>query len=138
MEEQHTAPDAEAAASTHPDRWRVIRDLIVFQVKLALDGMRDVLLSPISLFLGIYGLLFGGRNPGKHFYRLCHLGHHTDRWINLFGAAETTVTTGASSDEWIEHAEKALREKYPGGGIVPNTRDAADNLLDATNKSDKN
>ena len=37
-----TSPDAEP-------RWTLLRDVFVFQVKLAVDAARDVLLSPISL-----------------------------------------------------------------------------------------
>ncbi|MFQ5982911.1 MAG: hypothetical protein ACE5KS_06010 [Woeseiaceae bacterium] len=32
-----------------PDRWVLIRDVAVFQVKLLFDGLRDVLFVPISL-----------------------------------------------------------------------------------------
>ena len=36
-----------------PGRWTLIRDVAVFQVKLVFDGMRDVVLLPISLIAGI-------------------------------------------------------------------------------------
>lgn len=64
----------------------VARDIAVFQVKLFVDGLRDVLLSPTSLVLGLIGLLISKR-PGEPFYRLLRAGRATDSWIDLFGDA---------------------------------------------------
>ncbi len=97
-----------------PGRRAVIRDLAVFQFKLAVDGVLDILLSPMSLALGIYGLIFGGAEPGRYFYRLMNLGHRTDRWINLFGAADRRVPGEPSADELIRQMEKMLRDRYEG------------------------
>ena len=42
-----------------PDRWTLIRDILVLQLKLVVDGMRDFILVPISLIVGIASLLKG-------------------------------------------------------------------------------
>ena len=34
--------------SDHPDRWTLLRDLAVLQVKLLVDGFRDLVLVPAS------------------------------------------------------------------------------------------
>ncbi len=70
-----------------PDRWTLIRDLAVFQVKLLFDGFRDLLLLPISLIAGFVSLIKGGRTPSSEFYDLLKLGRRSEHWINLFGAA---------------------------------------------------
>jgi hypothetical protein len=64
--------------ATDSGRWELIRDLVGFQFKLALDGLRDLLLSPVSIVIAMYGLFFGGDRPGKHFYSLLHWGHKTE------------------------------------------------------------
>jgi hypothetical protein len=39
--------------SDYPDRWTLLRDLAVLQVKLLVDGFRDLVLVPASLIAGI-------------------------------------------------------------------------------------
>ena len=33
-------------------RWQAIRDLLVFQLKIFLDGMKDIVLAPLGLVAG--------------------------------------------------------------------------------------
>lgn len=69
-------------------RFSVFRDVVVFQVKLVVDGLRDVLLSPLSIFAALIDLLIPGDDGGKRFYSVVRFGRRTERWINLFGAAD--------------------------------------------------
>jgi len=69
-------------------RFPVLRDVIVFQVKLLVDGMRDVLLSPASIIAAFIDLLVPGDDGGKRFYSIVYFGRRTERWINLFGMAD--------------------------------------------------
>jgi hypothetical protein len=70
------------------NRFGVFRDVVVFQVKLLVDGLRDVLLSPISIAAALIDLLIPGDDGGKRFYSVVHFGRRTEQWINLFGAAD--------------------------------------------------
>lgn len=68
-------------------RWTLIRDIAVFQGKLIVDGLRDLVLVPASLIAGIMSLASGSDGqPGTQFYRLLGVGKNSERWINLFGA----------------------------------------------------
>lgn len=111
-----------------PGRWRLVRDLLAFQFKLLLDGMRDVLLSPISIAAALIGLMTSRDNPGKHFYRLLKVGHDSDRWINLFGTHDGVA--GPSSDDLVRHAESLVKTELEKGGIVSGLKDHTDNVLD--------
>ena len=42
-----------------PDRWTLIRDIGVLQVKLLVDGFRDLLLVPTSIIAGIWSIVGG-------------------------------------------------------------------------------
>ncbi len=77
--EQATGEPQEAL----PGRWRLLRDAAAFQVKLVVDGMRDVMLSPLSLIAAIAGLALGRH---EWFYDLLQLGRRSERWIDLFSA----------------------------------------------------
>jgi hypothetical protein len=69
-------------------RFPVLRDVIVFQAKLLVDGLRDLLLSPLSIVAALIDLLVPGDDGGKRFYGVVRFGRRTERWINLFGAAD--------------------------------------------------
>lgn len=68
-------------------RFPVFRDVVVFQFKLLVDGLRDVLISPLSILAAIVDLLVPGDDGGKRFYAVVRFGRRTEEWINLFGAA---------------------------------------------------
>lgn len=79
---QHSEP---LAPETHADQGvgGVIRRTIIFQIRLAADGLRDLLLSPICIIAALLGL-FNPRNPGWALDILMAMGRRSDRWINLF------------------------------------------------------
>lgn len=69
-------------------RFPVFRDVIVFQGKLLVDGLRDLVLSPVSLVAALVDLVVPGDDGGKRFYAVVRFGRRTEEWINLFGAAD--------------------------------------------------
>ena len=76
-----TALDAE------PPVGRVVfRDLIIFQIKLFLDGVGDLILAPLSLFAFALDLI-PGRRMGGLFYRVLRFGERWDRWLSLYRPA---------------------------------------------------
>jgi len=93
-------------------RFPVFRDVIVFQAKLLVDGLRDLLLSPVSIVAAMIDLLVPGDDGGKRFYRVVRFGRRTERWINLFGAADARdpdkAPTGA--DELLDELEGLMRD----------------------------
>ena len=56
------------------DRWDLIRDIAVLQVKLVVDGLRDFILVPISLVAGFISVFRAGDPSGNEFYNLLKLG----------------------------------------------------------------
>jgi hypothetical protein len=66
----------------------VLRDLVIFQVKLALDGLKDLALSPLAIGAAALDIIAPGEKVGHRFYGVMRLAEKLDRWLNLFGAAE--------------------------------------------------
>ena len=93
MSEPHNHVDEEPLPDR--DRVQVLRDVVVFQLKLVVDGLRDLVLIPTAGFIGVYSALVS-RKPGEPFYRLMRAGHATERWIDLFGEA---YPQGEAEDE---------------------------------------
>ena len=63
---------------------RALRHLVVFQIKLALDAVRDVALSPISIFVFILDVVRKPKVEDSLYLRLMSAGRQSDRIINLF------------------------------------------------------
>lgn len=115
------------------DRWHLIRDAVQFQIKLAIDGMRDVILMPLSAFGAILSL-FGVRDTPFEFYNIVRWGKRTERAINLFGAAkplpeDTQFSQAASVDSLLARVESLVVEQYRKGGITAQAKDAIDRAL---------
>ena len=119
------APAPSPAPTVHTSRLQLIWDVTLFQFKLAADGLRDVLLSPISIIMAILGLVAGGDDPHQYFRRLQRFGRRTEIWINLFGlhshrrgtsdemvdGIRERVFTEATSNPWLSRAAGRLNEK---------------------------
>lgn len=71
--------------SSSKQRWHLIRESIKFQIKLALDALRDLLLSPVAILCTLLDLMKGNSKDQGYFQRLMLWGHNTDHWLNLFG-----------------------------------------------------
>lgn len=91
-------------------RRRVIRDVSRFQLKLMLDALRDLIMSPWSLVAGAIDVVKAGRQEPEHFAEVIRAGRKTEEWIDLWdhGKEQETAST-ASVDSVIERLEEALR-----------------------------
>lgn len=140
---QHNLPEP----VQHPDRWTLIRDILVLQFKLVVDGVRDFLLVPASLIVGIVSL-FSSKDgkPGPQFYRLLGVGKRSEQWINLFGAyrhsPESISSRGnpadANIDDFVNRMESLVVEEYKRGGVTAQTKKLIDDTLDAIQRRARN
>jgi hypothetical protein len=93
-------------------RFPVFRDVLLFQGKLLVDGLRDLVLSPISIGAALVDLLVPGDDGGKRFYSVVRFGRRTERWINLFGAADRhdPDISPQGVDVLVEELERIVRD----------------------------
>jgi hypothetical protein len=93
-------------------RFPVFRDVVVFQAKLLVDGLRDLLISPVSVLAALVDLLIPGDDGGKRFYAVVRFGRRTEEWINLFGAAgpEGPKSAPTGLDVLFNELEEKLRD----------------------------
>ena len=125
-----------------PDRWTLIRDIVVLQVKLVFDGFRDLILVPISLIVGVVSLLKAGNASGSEFYELLRMGRRSERWINLFGAAERVYGPAVADDrfpaedidEMVSRVESFVIDEYRSGGVTRQAKEKLDRALDSLHK----
>ena len=94
----------------------LIRDFLIFQLKLVLDGFKDVSLFWAGLGAVVIDLFFGGKRR-RIFYKVMRLGERIDLWLNLHGAITRADESGdglfggskAGSDSLIGQIEQAVR-----------------------------
>jgi hypothetical protein len=110
-------------------RWELIWKVIVFQIKLVLDGFRDLVLSPLSIIAAVLGVLASPNNPGYFFTRLLNWGRQTEKWINLFDQ-HSADDEDKSIDDYICHIETAIRRDHERGGVSASTQQKVDAILD--------
>ncbi len=96
-----------------------LRHLLVFQLKLALDALRDLALSPLSI--GVF-VLDAVRKPAPEdslYVKLMGLGRRSDRMINLFGeysdAGDYTVDRAVTDMEKALAARREERAEHGNG-----------------------
>ena len=119
-------------------RWVLLRDIGVLQVKLLVDGLRDLLLVPASLVAGVVSLLSSenGR-PGLQFYELLGFGKQTERWINLFGAVEHSPANldreipfgDADIDDLVGRLETFVVDEYHSGAVTSQAKERLEKAL---------
>ena len=122
-----------------PDRRTLIRDIAALQVKLIVDGLRDFILVPVSLVAGLVSLFKSGDETGKEFYDLLQLGRRSERWINLFGAADRIPEAAERRvpfpdediDALVGRFETFVVDEYRRGGVTKQAKDQLDQLIEA-------
>ena len=88
----------------HLSRVELIWRLVLFQFKLVMDGLRDMLLSPVSFVVAIAGLVAGGETPDRYWTQLMRFGRRTDAWINLFDQH------AGGADALVEPIERMMKQ----------------------------
>jgi hypothetical protein len=126
MEETET----EAEVKVKTERWPLIRQAIVFQFKLGLDALRDILMSPVSLVLVVVDVIMANHHQHSYFLRLMRLGKQSDHWINLFGGGlskdETSnneETVNNNVDYWFSRIEAVIKEQQVDGKLSQSGRE---------------
>jgi len=94
----------------------LIRDFLIFQMKLWLDGFKDLMMIQLSIVAVLFDLLFSGRRK-RLFYKVIKLGERIDLWLNLHGALSRAEESGdglfggsrAGSKTMLGQLEQAVR-----------------------------
>jgi len=131
-----------ASTDGDSDRWTLIRDIAVLQVKLIVDGVRDLVLVPVSLVAGIMSLAKSETGADSSFYDLLRLGKRSERWINLFGAADRFPDPERNYinfpeediDAMVSRVESFVVDEYRKGGVTQQAKERLDRAIDSLHK----
>ena len=120
-------------------RGTLVRNTVVFQLKLMADGFRDLVLLPVSLIATLIGLLRGGDEPDREFNRVIDVGRESEQWINLFGNHDVTENKNpaASIDALFTKVEDTLKKQYLAKGTSARAQAEIDKALQAAQDETK-
>ena len=109
--------DTPAEKENSNPRTELVRDTIVLQLKLIVDGIRDLALMPLCLFATLFGLIVHRERPGRYTYRILSYGRLSEKWIGLFDDAEKDQLgpleyEGEKFDDIVIKAQNAFESKY--------------------------
>ncbi len=116
-------PDPPPESGGIPPWLAATRDMLVFQGKLFLDWLRDLILAPTAVVALILGLVTRPNDPGYLFYRLMAWGRMSDRFIGLFSAGEQRTDSADSAegipslDELVGHLENVIVTEHQSGAL---------------------
>ena len=104
-----------------------LRDFMIFQLKLTLDGFKDMVVFGLSIGAIVLDFIAGGGRRPRLFYSVIRISERFDAWLNLHGAVERLYETEsedglfggseAGSDSLIGQIEQLVR-----GGDEPKSR----------------
>ena len=118
------------------DRWKFLRDVLVFQLKMFLDNVRDFALMPISLAAALIDLVVRGEREGALFYRVLRWGSHSEEVIDVYSAiahhekGDFRVSRDYTVDGVIARLEGALTRECEKGGTAASIKAAMDRAFD--------
>ncbi len=137
--------DFEELNSSEPlvgvDRITVVRDAVVFQFKLVLDGLLDLVMLPLSAVGAVWTLISGD----DWFYRTIRVARRADARINLFSVAarlDTKDTVDAAAgpghsdqiDQLAARVEAEIRKEIQDGKLRSGARESINKLRRRLNK----
>lgn len=121
-------------------RWKFLRDVLVFQLKLVLGNLQNFVLVPASLAASALDLFIKGHRDGEKFYKVMDWGRRTDEMINVYGAIGGYRPTGGedkhpthgdySVDTLLGKVESAIVREYEKGGTAASIKSAVDRVID--------
>jgi len=113
-------PDSSAPEDAQ-SRKTIIRDVLIFQVKLWLEGFKDIVLMPLSLGAAVIDVFFRRENGRGVLYSVMKLGDRFERWVHLYAALDQRewkveaqeyghVSDYESLDELLNEAADGIEE----------------------------
>ncbi len=124
--EPQGAPEEDAHA-----RWRFLRDVLVFQLKLVLGNLHNFIFVPISLVAAAADLLFKSGRQGSRFYKTMEWARDAEHSIGVYSVLEEErVHRSYSVDAVIARIEDVIVREYAKGGTAASVKGAVDRAFD--------
>jgi hypothetical protein len=118
------------------ERWQFLRDVLVFQLKMLLDNVRDLVLMPVAALAALSDLILRGEREGARFYRVLRWGWHSEKVIDVYSAIERhppddfEIGRAYTVDGVIARLESVVTREVEKGGTAASIKSAMDRAID--------
>jgi hypothetical protein len=94
--------------SDHETRWRLLRDVVVFQIKLGMEAVLDLTLIPVSLAAAAMDFLLGNWRRPRWFHAVLRFGERCEHRIDLWRVATPGMDAPQSEVDAVLHSIETL------------------------------
>lgn len=124
---------AELPPPAADERWKFIRDVLVFEAKLALNNLHNFFQIPLTVVIALFDLVAGGRTQGERFYKLVEMGRTIDDAIDIYSIIEhreRSLNRDYTVDAVLARVEGAIKREVEKGGTATSVKQAVDRVMD--------
>jgi len=114
-------------------RWKFIRDVAVFELKLTINNFHNFFQVPLTLAVALFDLIFKHGEEGSRFYWLVEKGRLIDDHIDIYSIVEHRergLNKDFTIDAVLARVEGVIKREYEKGGTAATVKDAVDRALD--------
>ncbi len=116
-------------------RWKFMRDVAVFELKLAINNFHNFFQIPITFAVAVFDLIFTEKDKeeGSRFYKLVEWGRTIDDHIDIYSVVahrERSMNKDYTMDAVISRLEGVIVKEYEKGGTAANIKSAVDKAID--------
>ena len=109
--------------SNRESRWRLVRDVVVFQIKLGMEAVLDLALIPASLAAAGLDLVLGNWRRPRWFHAVLRFGERCEHRIDLWRVPTPGVDAPQSEvDAVLRSIETLIRNPRTGPDKVRELR----------------
>jgi hypothetical protein len=114
-------------------RWQFLRDVAVFELKLALNNLHNFIQIPLTLAVALFDVVFKHGEEGSRFYWLVEQGRMIDDSIDIYSIIdhrERGLNKDYTVDAVLKRVEDVIVREYEKGGTAASVKNAVDRTLD--------
>jgi hypothetical protein len=119
--------------SARDARWKFIRDVAVFELKLTLNNFHNFFQVPLTFGVALFDLVFKHGEEGSRFYWLVEQGRLIDDHIDIYSIVdhrERGLNKDYTVDAVLAHLEGVIKREYEKGGTAASVKNALDRAID--------
>lgn len=114
-------------------RWKFLRDVAVFELKLALNNLHNFVQIPLTLAVALFDVVFKHGEDGARFYWLVEQGRLIDDSIDIYSIIdhrERAMNRDFTVDAVVKRLEGVIVREYEKGGTAASIKNAVDRAFD--------
>jgi len=121
MNDNYVPQRSEASVQAFPhyrSRWRLAGDLGVFELKLAIDGLKDIVLAPLAVAAVLADMVMPEKSRGIFLRAVIRIGERFEAWLNLYGVGRRmkarSILHEGGSDVIVDYIESTALDLHRG------------------------